>query len=762
MLPLSTKKKVSIKKEFTKFVVCSRCDSLHNFKDCVKSRGIGFLQESKLCERIQFPRHPFPSYRRKCGQQLLYSVALSNGKTTFHPFKTYCYNSVITALKELLVRPGFYNLCSQWKTNHNDSGLLTDIFDGKVWKDFQTYKGQPFLQGDLGLGLILNIPVDWFQPYKLTNYSVGVIFLVVMNLPGSIRYKRENFILVGIIPGPCEPQHEINSYLEPLVEELNSLWIGIKCIANINKQDITVTVRAALLCVACDLPAGRKACGFLGHNAALGCSRCLKKFPGTVGSMNYSGFDRSQWEKRNIIKHRENIKKINSCNTKAGKASLESEYGCRYSCLINLKYFDPIRMLIIDPMHNLFLGSGKHMIKLWLKSGLMTADNFSEIQEFLDNFIVPTDIGRIPRKIETGFSGFTADQFKNWITIYSIPALYNILPRLHLDCWRYFVLACCIFSKQSLSSTDIAQADALILQYCRKTEQLYGESSITPNMHMHCHLKDILDDYGPVQSFWLFSFERLNGILGKMPNNNRLIEPQLMQHFIQEKLAFSLPFPSKFNDLFEPVCTHNDRLVGSLSESASSQANSTAEIQFPSNSKKAIFKQTIFNHYTQFIQKYFSSELVIPNLIYNKYSTLFLQGKLFNCTSRKRGNLADLYVMAEWDSSLYGNFITPFEDSDHPNSKIRPAKIHHFLRQSIKSDKNEIIDCTFAYASWCLPHERKNTMGKPAEIWHYNLFEQAGTHSFVPLKLIKCRCAYCITYLNSEPVLAIVPLEHNL
>ena len=170
-------------------------------------------------------------------------------------------------------------------------------------------------------------------------------------------------------------------------------------------------------------------------------------------------------------------------------------------------------------------------------------------------FIVPTDIGRIPRKIETGFSGFTADQFKNWITIYSIPALYNILPRLHLDCWRYFVLACRIFSKQSLSSTDIAQADALILQYCRKTEQLYGESSITPNMHMHCHLKDILDDYGPVQSYWLFSFERLNGILGKMPNNNRLIEPQLMQHFIQEKLAFSLPFPSKFNDLFEPVCT---------------------------------------------------------------------------------------------------------------------------------------------------------------------------------------------------------------
>ena len=425
-------KKASMKNEFKKFVVCSRCDSLYNPKDCVRSGAIGFLQEIKLCKKIQFPQHPLLSYRQQYGQQLLYSVTLSNDKKTFHPFKTYCYNSVITALKELLVRPGFYDLCSQWKTRHNESDLLTDIYDGKIWKDFQTFDGQPFLKGNLGLGLILNI--DWFQPYKLTNYSVGVIFLAVMNLPCNIRYKRENFILVGIIPGPSEPQYELNSYLEPLVEELNKLWTGINFTVNTNKENVTVTVKAALLCVACDLPAGRKVCGFLGHNATVGCSRCLKEFPGKVGSKNFSGFDRSKWKKQDIIKHRENIKKINRCNTKTEKNALESKHGCRYSCLINLKYFNPIRMLIVDPMHNLFLGSGKHMIKLWLNTGLMTTHHFSEIQEFVDNFIVPTDIGRIPRKIETGFSGFTADQFKNWITIYSIPVLYNILPRLHLDC----------------------------------------------------------------------------------------------------------------------------------------------------------------------------------------------------------------------------------------------------------------------------------------------------------------------------------------
>ncbi len=62
--------------------------------------------------------------------------------------------------------------------------------------------------------------VDWFQPFSHTIYSVGVIYLTVMNLPHHIRTKRENIILVGIIPGPAEPKHDINTFLKPLIEEL--------------------------------------------------------------------------------------------------------------------------------------------------------------------------------------------------------------------------------------------------------------------------------------------------------------------------------------------------------------------------------------------------------------------------------------------------------------------------------------------------------------------------------------------------------------
>ena len=66
--------------------------------------------------------------------------------------------------------------------------------------------------------------VDWFQPYKHSPYSVGAIYLAMMNLPREERYKQENIIIAGIIPGPDEPSKDINGYLKPLVSELIALW----------------------------------------------------------------------------------------------------------------------------------------------------------------------------------------------------------------------------------------------------------------------------------------------------------------------------------------------------------------------------------------------------------------------------------------------------------------------------------------------------------------------------------------------------------
>ena len=57
-----------------------------------------------------------------------------------------------------------------------------------------------------------------------------------------MRFRRENVLIVGIIPGPSEPSHNINSYLEPLIEDLKSLWKGV----TVNLSGKQVTIRHAL------------------------------------------------------------------------------------------------------------------------------------------------------------------------------------------------------------------------------------------------------------------------------------------------------------------------------------------------------------------------------------------------------------------------------------------------------------------------------------------------------------------------------------
>lgn len=316
---------------------------------------------------------------------------------------------------------------------------------------------------------------------------------------------------------------------------------------------VSETVRCALLCIACDIPACRKVSGFLGHSAKLGCSKCLKEFKGVPGSMDYSGFDRSSWPYRTGSNHRNGLCYISTWKTKQALTKAESSRGCRYSVVSKLPYLDlPRRHNIIDPMHNLFLGTVKHLISTWINNYLSKA-SYESIQIFVEEMVLPSDVGRIPHKILSGFSGFKADQFKLWITVYSIPAFFGALPSDLLECWRHFVLACRLLCKHALTQTDVSLVDALLMLFCSRTQQLYGMSHITPNMNLHAHLKDVILDYGPIQEFWLFPFERYNSILGKQPSNNGHIEPQLMTRFLDDNHVSSLSFPDEFAKLF-PLC----------------------------------------------------------------------------------------------------------------------------------------------------------------------------------------------------------------
>ena len=177
---------------------------------------------------------------------------------------------------------------------------------------------------------------------------------------------------------------------------------------------------------------------------------------------------------------------------------------------------------------------------------------------------VPSDIGRIPQKIASSFYHFTADQYKNWTVHYSVICLHGLLSSEHMECWRHFVLACRLLCKTEISKDEVTIADALLVHFCRRIERLFGNEVITPNMHMCCHLCECILDYGPVNHFWLFAFERFNGILGQLPTNNRSIETQMMKRFLNDTQVMRVPLLTEFSDELETLTRFRSHSVGTI------------------------------------------------------------------------------------------------------------------------------------------------------------------------------------------------------
>lgn len=164
-------------------------------------------------------------------------------------------------------------------------------------------------------------------------------------------------------------------------------------------------IKVGLICVSSDIPATRKIGGFLGHMSSQGCSRCKKSF-GSRDGLDFSGFDRENWSPRTSSEHKCSAKRTMDETSPTAQQKLCSQLGARYSVLQELDYFDCIRYFVVDPMHNLYLGTAKHIMKnVWLneKNDFISDEDFQRIQELVDGMTVPQDIGRIPGKIANSF-----------------------------------------------------------------------------------------------------------------------------------------------------------------------------------------------------------------------------------------------------------------------------------------------------------------------------------------------------------------------
>jgi hypothetical protein len=154
------------------------------------------------------------------------------------------------------------------------------------------------------------------------------------------------------------------------------------------------------------------------------------------------------------------------------------------------------------------------------------------IQEEIQASSTPRHVGRIPSKIASRFAYLTAAEWKSFGALFASAALrdrlensrkYDLVCKLQKVC---FLLEC-----RTLTTDQVAQIHAAITDFCKLNEQIYGKTNKIA-FHLIMHLRECILDFGPIHGFWLFAYERFNGILGNSNTNNVVPESTMMHSFL--------------------------------------------------------------------------------------------------------------------------------------------------------------------------------------------------------------------------------------
>lgn len=117
------------------------------------------------------------------------------------------------------------------------------------------------------------------------------------------------------------------------------------------------------------------------------------------------------------------------------------------------------------------------------------------------------------------------------------------------DLYGAILLLCAgvrMLASRSISMAQARTGQAFLCEYSKALLRLHVH--LVPNHHMSVHYAKMIKCFGPVYSWWLFAFERFNGMLKRVNTNGKdggraeltLMRSWVMTHLIYE-LLIGLP-----------------------------------------------------------------------------------------------------------------------------------------------------------------------------------------------------------------------------
>nr|XP_051210888.1 uncharacterized protein LOC127328322 [Lolium perenne] len=251
---------------------------------------------------------------------------------------------------------------------------LSHPADGDAWKDFDNiHKDFAADARNIRLGLA----TDGFNPYgNMSNsYSMWPVFVVPYNLPPWACMDQSNFMLTLLIPGPSSPGKDFDVFMDPLMEELQELWKGVKSY-DAHSPD-KFDLRAAILWCIHDYPALHTLSGraTTGYQACVRCDKenCSKKLRNKIcfighrcwlpryhpwrSSKEYNGATerrekRAEFTPEELKEQLDRVRDVIPCKLQKKRKHENGQCWSRRSCLWDLPYWEDLKLRHnLDVMH---------------------------------------------------------------------------------------------------------------------------------------------------------------------------------------------------------------------------------------------------------------------------------------------------------------------------------------------------------------------------------------------------------------------------
>ncbi|KAI0653713.1 hypothetical protein C8Q70DRAFT_1048312 [Cubamyces menziesii] len=165
----------------------------------------------------------------------------------------------------------------------------------------------------------------------------------------------------------------------------------------------------------------------------------------------------------------------------------------------------------------------------------------TRLREDINATTFPSWMERPPRNFGSPSHGkLKADL---WRTVCTVSMVLTLVPlwgttrasvrqKVLLDNFVHLVCATDLATRRSTNQARIDKFDEHMREYLRSLRDL-PDHQFVPNHHLSLHLKECLELFGPVHTWWAFPFEHFNGILQRLNTNSKSDEMPLtfMQYF---------------------------------------------------------------------------------------------------------------------------------------------------------------------------------------------------------------------------------------